>query len=103
MDVLSKPAEPSPTSFPPAVIEYFLSDRNDVQVGSCVILSWKAGGGANWAQMQRDGQVILDNAPLSGQAQDCLQKVGLVQYKLVAANPTGQRTESAVNVNVTSP
>jgi len=49
------------------------------------------------------GQVILDNAPLTGQAQDCLQKVGLVQYKLIAANPAGQRTESVLNVNVTSP
>ncbi len=103
VDVLTRPAEPSPTSFPPAVIEYFLSDRSDVQIGNCIVLSWKVSGGANWAQMQRDGQVILDNAPLTGQAQDCLQKAGMVQYKLVAANPTGQRTESAVNVNVTSP
>ncbi len=103
VDVLPKPEAPTATSFPLAVIEYFLTDRNDVQVGNCIVLSWKVGGGANWSQLQRDGQVILDNAPLSGNAQDCLQKVGLVQYKLVAANPAGQRVESALNVNVTSP
>jgi ABC-type amino acid transport substrate-binding protein len=103
VDVLPKPEAPTATSNPPPVIEYFLSDRTDVQVGNCVVLSWKVSGGANWAQMQRDGQVILDNAPLTGQAQDCLQKVGLVQYKLIAANPAGQRTESVLNVNVTSP
>jgi polar amino acid transport system substrate-binding protein len=103
VEVLARPAAPTATSIPPAVIEYFLSDRSDVQVGNCIVLSWKVSGGANWAQMLRNDQVILDNAPLAGNAQDCLQKVGLVQYKLIAANPQGQRTESVLNVNVTSP
>jgi heat shock protein HslJ len=106
VDVLQQPATPVPTQPPvpqPPVIEYFYGDPTEVMVGQCIMLSWKAGGGTNYVQLIRQGQVILDSAPFTGQAQDCLQKQGQVVYELLARNPQGQSTNATVTVNVVAP
>jgi polar amino acid transport system substrate-binding protein len=106
IQVLAQPSTPmpTPTTAPlPPVIEYFSVNPQEVQVGGCIILSWRIGGGANRALLSRDGSVILDNAPLSGEAQDCLQRTGQVTYKMVAYNPQNQIAEANASVNVIAP
>ena len=106
VDVLQQPATPVPSPTPaplPPVIEYFYADPTDVTAGNCVVISWKAGGGTNYMRLVRNGQTILDNAPLTGQAQDCLQKTGTVTYNLIARNPQGQQTQADAYVNVSAP
>jgi heat shock protein HslJ len=106
VEVFQQPATPVPTPTPgpiPPTIEYFYADPTSIVAGNCVVLSWKAGGGTSVMKLSRNGQVILENAPLTGQAQDCLQKPGSVGYSLVARNPQGQQTQADVFVNVTAP
>jgi ABC-type amino acid transport substrate-binding protein/heat shock protein HslJ len=106
VEVLQQPATPVPTPTPgpiPPTVEYFYADPTNIVAGNCVVLSWKAGGGTTNLRLSRNGQVILDNAPLTGQAQDCLQKPGSIGYSLVAKNPQGQQTQADVFVNVTAP
>lgn len=106
VEVRPQPATPVPTPTPgpiPPTIEYFYADPKNILAGNCIVLSWKAGGGTNNLRLSRDGQVILENAPITGQAQDCLQKPGSVGYSLVARNPQGQQTQADVFVNITAP
>jgi len=106
VNILSQPATPVPSPTPAPslpVVDYFTVNPIEVQVGNCVLLSWKASGGATRAILMRDGAVILQNAPLNGQAQDCLQKTGQVNYLYVAYNAQNQSAEAGVSVQVTSP
>jgi polar amino acid transport system substrate-binding protein len=106
VDVLPQPATPVPTATPgpiPPAIDYFYADPTDIVAGNCIVLSWKASGGATQLVLTRDGQTILNNAPIVGQAQDCLQRPGVVGYSLLATNPQGQQARADTFVNVSSP
>jgi polar amino acid transport system substrate-binding protein len=104
--VNSPPPTDAPTATsppPPPNIDYFAVDPTQIQLGSCVNLSWRVNGTVNNVQLSRDGAIILDGGSLTGSAQDCPTAQGQVQYLLVASNNLGQSDTQAATVVVEAP
>jgi len=95
---------PSDTPVPPAPqIEYFAVDPMEIQLGSCVNLSWRASGGVEHIEIYRGANLILDGAPFTGSGQDCPTAAGQVVYKLVASNSAGVSVTQEATVSVVAP
>jgi hypothetical protein len=75
--------DPGPIRF----VSYALyPDR--IVLGECVELSWQVENAAQ-VRLQRSGEVVLENAPLTGSARDCPELEGRSVYRLEASNPDG--------------
>jgi polar amino acid transport system substrate-binding protein len=84
-------ATPVPTAVPDAPrIDSFAVVPSTVALNQCVTINWSTSGGTSAVQLKRNGSVVLDNAGLSGSAQDCLPVTGAVVYRLEARNAAGQ-------------
>jgi polar amino acid transport system substrate-binding protein len=91
-------ATPAPA---PPVIYAFAVSPTQIQAGKCVQVSWRTGGGTTLVQILRNGVIVLDNAPLEGAGQDCVQQSGSVNYRLVASNSAGASTSQDQSIAVT--
>jgi hypothetical protein len=83
------PAPPPPPDRP--VIHSFSAQPEQIGAGSCVDLRWQTGGNTSWVNIWRGEHMVWENAPLSGQVQDCPQGTGTLQYRLIAYNPQEKR------------
>jgi heat shock protein HslJ len=101
------PTPVPPTAAPEApVINAFEVQPNQVEIGSCVNVSWRTGGGVARVQIKRNGAVVLDNAPFEGAGQDCsLAQPGTVTYGIEAFNSASEpvSTEESVTVSEAAP
>lgn len=95
-------ATPAPTPEPDApVINAFEVVPNQVEVGACVDVSWRAGGGASLVQIRRDGDIALDNGPVEGAVRDCnLSEAGTIIFRIDAFNRAGQATFQEESITV---
>jgi polar amino acid transport system substrate-binding protein len=105
LQVVEAPVQPTPTSTPvPAepkpVINSFSVVPNAIEVNQCVQIAWDTGGGTTNVKLLRDGSVILDNAPLGGNTQDCLNSAGTKGYRLEARNRINEMVSSERSVTV---
>lgn len=91
------PATPVPEQ---PIIYAFAVAPNQIETGQCVQISWRTGGGTTLVQILRNGVIVLDNAPLEGAGQDCIQQSGKVTYRLVASNSVGESTSQDQSVVV---
>jgi heat shock protein HslJ len=82
------------------VIESFVVKPNEIKVGECVSLSWSVNGNVQVVRILRNGKVMVDNAPMTGNGQDCFQDSGTVVYRLEAAGTDGQTVSQEQTVNV---
>jgi heat shock protein HslJ len=87
---------------PPPVINSFAVTPQQITAGDCILVSWSVGGGSVRTQIQRNGQVILDNAQHSSSLQDCLDSAGSYVYRLQTWNSDGQSTSADQTVAVTA-
>ena len=94
---------PTVTPSPGPIIYDFTVNPTEIQVNDCVSIAWSTGGGTSRVTLKRNGQIVQDNAGLSGQEQDCLSAAGTYNYQLVAADPSGQTATQEVNVQVMEP
>ncbi len=93
-----------PTQVPPPVINNFDVNPKQIKPNECVSISWSAGGGTNYVQISRNGSVILDGAPLSGNMPDCANdEVGQVNYQILVRNQNNQTDTRQTAVTVTQP
>lgn len=83
------PAPPLPPNQP--VIHSFSVQPDQIGAGGCVDLRWQTGGGTSWVNLWRGDYMVWENAPLSGQVQDCPQERGTLKYRLIAYNPQDKR------------
>jgi heat shock protein HslJ len=90
-------------SQPLPVINYFTAEPTQIKAGACVNLTWQTSGGATHVQLMRNQYVILDNAQLTGGAQDCPDTTGQVVYTLSAKNAVGNSVTNQQIVNVEAP
>jgi polar amino acid transport system substrate-binding protein len=85
-------ATPAPPPAPDRpVIHSFSAEPEQIAAGGCVDLRWQTGGGTSWVNIWRGEYLVWENAPLSGQVQDCPQDRGKLQYRLIAYNPQDKR------------
>jgi polar amino acid transport system substrate-binding protein len=100
------PTEPPPTPVPPTpgpdppVINAFAVQPNQTKAGECVQVSWRTSGGTSLVQILRNGTIILDDGPLEGAEQDCLEAPGPYTYQLIASNSDGQSDSREASVTV---
>ena len=95
-------ATPVPTA-PPSqpIIDSFSVTPAQIQTGQCVQITWSTSGATWLVRLLRNNVLVLDNAALSGSAQDCLQYAGSYTYQLVASTTAGQSTSRNQSVLVT--
>jgi hypothetical protein len=96
------PVPPTPVPLPPQIYVFTVIPAS-VKTGECVNLNWNTGGGTQVVKLKRNGAVVLDNAPLGGQAQDCPSIPGTVTYRLEASNSVGQMIFQEQPVTVQTP
>ncbi len=95
-------ATPVPTQAPAdPVIDFFSVTPPQIVAGDCVQMSWGTSGATWLVRLLRNNVLVLDDAGLSGTAQDCLSSPGTVTYQLVASTTGGQMTTSQQSVLVT--
>ncbi|WP_374689255.1 transporter substrate-binding domain-containing protein [Promineifilum sp.] len=95
-------ATPVPTAVPSEpIIDAFEITPTQIQTGQCVQISWRASGATWLVRLLRNNVLVLDNAGLTGSAQDCLQTAGTIVYQLVASTAGGQSTSRDQSVLVT--
>ena len=94
-------ATPVPTA-PPSqpVIDSFNVSPAQIQTSQCVQITWSTSGATWLVRLLRNNVLVLDNAALSGSAQDCLQYAGSYSYQLVASTTGGQSTSRNQSVLV---
>lgn len=95
-------ATPVPTT-PPSVpiIDSFVVTPPQIQANQCVQINWSVSGATSLVRLLRNNVLVLDNAALVGQAQDCLPVAGNYVYQLVASTASGESTSRNQNVLVT--
>jgi heat shock protein HslJ len=99
---------PVATSTPapqPPVIYSFAVNPTQITVNECVTVTWNTGGGTTYVRIMRDGQTLLDHAPLVGTVQDCLSNPGAYNYGVEVRNAAGQTDfrDQSVTVNESVP
>lgn len=96
-------ATPVPTAAPNnPVIDSFSVIPSQIVAGDCVQINWTTSGGTWLVRLLRNNVLVLDNAGLSGSAQDCLPNPGTITYQLVASTAGGQSTTAQESVLVTA-
>lgn len=95
-------ATPVPTA-PPVlpIIDTFTVTPSQIQAGQCVQINWSASGATWLVRLLRNNVLVLDNAALTGSAQDCLAYSGTYVYQLVASTAGGQSVSRDQSVLVT--
>lgn len=92
-----------PTQVPPQspVIYTFDADPNHINEGGCVNLNWRFDGqDLTLTRIFRDDQVILQDVPYSGNAQDCPPGTGTVTYRLVVDSEFGGSAKTKQDINI---
>ncbi len=92
---------PTPTVAPPQITAFSVAPEQ-IQAGNCVNINWTVGGSVTVIRLLRNGSVILDNAPASGAAPDCLNDAGTYTYRLEANGPNGRQDVQERVVTVTA-
>jgi polar amino acid transport system substrate-binding protein len=94
-------ATPVPTA-PPSqpIIDSFSVTPPQIQTNQCVQITWSTSGATWLVRLLRNNVLVLDNAALSGSAQDCLPFAGSYTYQLVASTSAGQSTSRDQSVLV---
>jgi heat shock protein HslJ len=92
---------PAPTALPELPIIYsFAVNPNQIAAGDCVNISWSSGGATARVAVQRDGAIVLDQAPLTGSVQDCPAMTGQIVYSVTAYSATGQSDSRQETIQV---
>jgi heat shock protein HslJ len=91
--------QPTPPPAPP-VINSFVIQPNQVKVGECVNGSWSVSGDVQSVRILRNDKVIADNAPMTGNGQDCFQNSGTEVYTLEAVGADGKSVTQQQTVTV---
>ncbi len=95
-------ATPAPTAAPEQPVIYTFSvNPKQIEDGACLDLNWSVGGGASYARILRNGDVVLDNVPLTGHSPDCPSPAGTYTYRLEAFNSAGDQVSQQQQAQVT--
>jgi hypothetical protein len=87
----------------PVIQSFVITPGYQITVGRCVTITWNVTGNASSVRLTRDSIVLVNNGPISGSIQECLQQTGSYVYTLQAFGPTGQATAQRILTVVTQP
>jgi heat shock protein HslJ len=86
--------EPSPNA--PNIARFNLSPADQIQLGQCLQINWWVDGAISNIQITRDSTVIWNDAPVTGNMQDCPPSAGRVTYGISASGPGGTSRQQQV-------
>ena len=88
----------------PKITQFSVSPSDQITLGACVTLQWAVEGQVSNVRLQRNGQDIWGNAPVSGTSQDCPSAAGQTVYAIEASGAGGTtRQQHAILVNAPPP
>ena len=88
----------------PKITQFSVNPPDQVTLGVCVTLQWAVEGQVTSVRLQRNGQDIWGNAPVSGTTQDCPDAAGQTVYAVEATGAGGtSRQQHAILVNPPPP
>ena len=73
---------------------------SEIKVGECVNGSWSVSGDVQVVRILRNDKIIVDNAPMAGNGQDCFQNSGTEVYTLEAVGADGKSVTQQQTVTV---
>ncbi|MGL4651767.1 MAG: transporter substrate-binding domain-containing protein, partial [Caldilineaceae bacterium] len=82
-------ATPTATQVPPVLVQQFVVDPDQIQLGQCASITWVVTGNPALIQIRRNGQLLYDNAPFSGNSQDCPPLAATYVYRIEVTNRQG--------------
>lgn len=83
----------------PAIQSFAVSPEGQIQLGQCVAIAWQVAGQVNRVRLLRNNNVLWDNAPFSGNSQDCPQVLGVNTYTLEAyGSSSSTRAQRSITV-----
>ncbi len=83
----------------PVILRFSLAPDGQVNLGTCVTISWQTSGTVNRVRLLRNNSPLWDGAPITGSTQDCPQVAGQNTYTLEAYGPTAStRAQRVLNV-----
>jgi hypothetical protein len=88
-----------PTEAAPVVIQSYSVDRERIMVGECVNLTWLVDN-ADVIRLQRNGGLVIDQAPATHTFRDCLNDPGTFVYRLEVDNSAGSENWMELQVIV---
>jgi polar amino acid transport system substrate-binding protein len=102
------PTQPTFTLFPtpalPPLINFFVVDNDQIQLGQCVNLTWSfSGSNLITTELFRNNSLIDNGLLPSGSQQDCPGNLGSHEYRLRVTSLTSGVAQSSVFVNVLNP
>jgi hypothetical protein len=86
----------------PVIQNFRLTPEYQITLGQCVAITWTVQGNVSRVRLLRNNTTLWDNAPSSGNTQDCPQQTGENVYTLQASGPGGSVQSQRV-LNVISP
>lgn len=97
-------ATSTPAPQPPIIFSFSVTP-SQIVVNECVNIVWNTGGGTTNVRIVRDGQTLIDGAPLAGADQNCLSSAGNYIYGIEVRNAAGNVdfSEQRVTVNPAVP
>lgn len=99
VEIRPQPIQVSPAPAAPVITSFVLNPPAQIQLGQCVAISWSVTGNINSVQLLSNGLLLWDNAPSSGNFQDCPNRLGQVSYTLIAKNAGGEsKAQAYLNV-----
>lgn len=78
----------------PAITRFTVDPSPQVPAGQCVNLHWEVQGNVQRVKLLRNNQSIWDDAPYSGNTQDCPPGTGGVDYTIEVTGPGGTNRSS---------
>jgi polar amino acid transport system substrate-binding protein len=86
-----EPIPPTATPAPAApVIDYFDLSAERINEGDCVMMAWGYHGqDLAYTRIQRNGEVIVSDPPLTGEQSDCPPQAGQYTYDLIVDSEFG--------------
>lgn len=78
----------------PNIARFTVDPSPKVQAGQCVNLHWEVQGNVQRVKLLRNNETIWDEAPFSGNRQDCPPGSGGVDYTIEATGPGGTNRSS---------
>lgn len=83
----------------PKINQFTVSPSPILQTGRCVSIAWSVAGDIRTVKLTRDGAMLWNDAPFSGNSSNCPEGTGTFTYT-VEANGPGGTVQSSVSVRV---
>lgn len=92
----------TPVAGAPTIARFAANPQGPITLGQCTNIDWVVQGAITNVRLSRNGVILWDGAPVSGNLQDCPTNAGNMSYQLQATGPGGT-SQAVLYVTVNQP